>query len=153
MRRKVVSLILTVAVLLMSASSGYAQSSTNSTQALIERERYVSKTEQAVDEVIKSRVYIVELETNLAATEKQLAEMAKAGDLDKAKLKEKETEVAELRASLDLMKRAYAEQIKDMAKLYASEVKAKEGKRFWRKIAIGEGLLLAAGIAGMVLLR
>jgi len=150
MRHKLAALLLIVAVLLTTVSGASAQSSINSTQGS-EREQYVSKVELAVQEVIKSREYINELETNLKATEDQVAEMEKAGAVTAAELESKKTEATELRESIKALKAANAERVKEIGKMQKKINRLESQVKFWRKVA---GIAsLAAGAAAVVLLR
>lgn len=113
----------------------------------------ISKTERAVQEVITGRQYISELEQSLKATEDQLTELEKAVSLDKAAIKAKTAEVKELRESIAALKAANAERVKEIGKLQKQLNDEKAKTRFWRKIALGAGTVLAAGAAAVVLLN
>jgi chromosome segregation ATPase len=138
-------------VLLMTASVAICQSSTSSTPSLdlSDRERLISKTERAVQEVITSRGYIKDLEGQLERVEAEKTEIEKAGELDRSKLSEKENEAKELRESIAALKAANAERVKEIGKMQKKINDLQNKVSFWRKTA----LVFAAATAAVVLLN
>jgi chromosome segregation ATPase len=116
-------LSLALMFLLMNASSGYSQSS--------KRSILITKCEQAAKEVEQGRLYIAELE-------KQLADEEAAHGLATK-------EAGELRESIDALKAANAERIKEIGKLQVKINKLEGQVSFWRKVA-GISAVIAAAV-------
>jgi predicted nuclease with TOPRIM domain len=116
---------------------------------LSDRERLISKTERAVQEVITSRGYIKDLEGQLERVEAEKTEIEKAGELDRSKLSEKENEAKELRESIAALKAANAERVKEIGKMQKKINDLQNKVSFWRKTA----LVFAAATAAVVLLN
>ena len=115
-----------------------------------ERERLITKTERAVQEVVTSRAYIAELESYKKAVESQIEAMEKEGAVTSAALEEKKTEAKELRESIAALKTANTERLKEIGKLQSQLNSERAAKKFWRKVAVVTGLS-AAGLAAVVL--
>lgn len=116
-----------------------------------ERAELITKAEQAADEVLKSRIYIYEIEEQLKATDATLHDAEKVNLLSKDEIIKLQAERKELTEAIEYWKKAETERMKEMVKLTAKVNRLEGEVRFWRKVALVTGAILAVGAAAVVM--
>jgi septal ring factor EnvC (AmiA/AmiB activator) len=99
----------------------------------------LTKADQAANEVLKGRIYISELEEQLKATDLQLSNTEKLALLSKDEIIKLQAQRKELSESIDALKEANLERVKEIAKMQ-KKINRLEGQvSFWRKAALIAG--------------
>ena len=93
------------------------------------------------------------MEDQLKATDKVLADTDKLAQLSREEIEKLQAQRKELVESIDALKQANYERVKEIGKMQ-QKINKLEGKvRFWRKVALVSSGVLAAGVAAVVLTR